>query len=157
MYYALVDSLLSYGLASYGRTFKTYLDKIKALQIRFMKLMVDKKTKIKCKSSNYEQLFLECKMLPVHEKVVLTLALEQLCNDEFKNVVSNQRLTRNRDADMLQVPSYKNYYGKRCRKYLIPKIYNDLPSDVKNKCITKKLFKKQVSHFLISKLKIAIQ
>ena len=87
----------SYGLACYGNTFKTYLDKIKLLQIRFMKILVDKNTKIRCKNSSYEELFLECKMLPVHEKVVLLVALEQYGNEEFKNNIIRIRSQRNRN------------------------------------------------------------
>ncbi|KAI5631398.1 reverse transcriptase (RNA-dependent DNA polymerase) domain-containing protein [Phthorimaea operculella] len=84
VYFALVDSIISYGLGSYGQTFKTYLNKIKSLQKRFMKLLVDKKVKARCKDSDYEQLFIECKMLPVHEKFALFTIVEQFGCDEFK-------------------------------------------------------------------------
>lgn len=56
VYYALADTLLFYGLCCYGRTFKTYLDKIKNLQIRFLKIIVGKSIKQQCKN-NYNLLF----------------------------------------------------------------------------------------------------
>lgn len=43
VYYALTESILSYGLSTYGLTFNTYLDKIKNFQIRFMKVLAARK------------------------------------------------------------------------------------------------------------------
>lgn len=152
VYYALVDSLLSYGLVSYGRTFKTYLDKIKALQIRFMKLLVDTNTKRRCKLSNYEELFLECKMLPVHEKVVLWIAVEQYGCEEFKTYFTRTRPVRNRVYKVYDVPTSNNYFGERSRKYLVPKIFNDLPIDLIRNCLTKTSFKNAIQRFLLQSL-----
>ncbi|CAG9118906.1 unnamed protein product [Plutella xylostella] len=49
VYYALVDAIIDYGLSCYGCTFPSYLDKIKTLQIRILKTLVDKNTKHNCK------------------------------------------------------------------------------------------------------------
>lgn len=149
VYYALVDSLLSYGLACYGNTFKTYLDKIKLLQIRFMKLLVDKNTKKRCKDSEYEELFLECKMLPVHRKVMLLLAIDNYCKDEFKIRTVCIRPQRNK-CKRYVVPTCNNYYGRRGRKYLVPTIYNDIPSELESSCTTKVSFRNKVEKFLFS-------
>lgn len=148
IYYALADSLLSYGLACYGNTFKTYLDKIKSIQIRFMKLLVSKNVKNRCKNSNYEDLFLECKMLPVHERVVLSLALEQYDNEEFKTYITHTRSQRSRSMRCV-VPMCNNYYGRRCRKYLVPSFVNSLPLDIENSCLTKTSFKKKLIKYLL--------
>lgn len=42
VYYALVEAIISYGLSSYGCTFKSYLDKIKQItfSIVFFKSLV---------------------------------------------------------------------------------------------------------------------
>lgn len=148
VYYALVDSLLSYGLACYGNTFKTYLDKIKLLQIRFMKLLVDKHTKKRCKSSDYEELFLECKILPVHKRVVLLLAVEQYCSDQFKIKTVCNRPQRNKTAARFVVPTCNNYYGRRCRKFLVPMIFNNMPSDLESSCTSKISLKNKMTRFL---------
>lgn len=157
LYYALANSLLSYGLTCYGRTFKTYLDRIKSLQIRFMKLLVDKKTKTRCKKSDYEELFVECRMLPVHEEVGMLLALEQFNKDEFKNYINRPRLTRTISKKMLEVPSCRNnYYGKRSRKYLVPKLYNEIPYDIRE-CKSFRMFKCKLKTYLLNKIKLPPQ
>lgn len=57
---ALVDSILSYGLR-----FKSNIDRSENMQIRFLKLLVDKKkTKVKC-NGDYRKIFRICKILPV--------------------------------------------------------------------------------------------
>ena len=151
VYYALVDSLLSYGLTCYGNTFKTYLDKIKNLQIRFMKLLVDKQQKNRCKSSNYEELFKECKMLPVHERVVLSLAVEQYCSEKFKSIVIRTRSQRsNNNLERFVVPTCNNYYGRRCRKFLVPVIFNNLPPNLESSCTTKSSFKRTLFKYLFA-------
>lgn len=157
VYYALVDSLLSYGLACYGHTFKTHLNKVKALQIRFMKLLVDKKTKYRCSMSNYEKLFIECKMLPVHERAMMLTLLDQYGSDEFKNYVSNRLTTRNATNKILTVPTCKNYYGKRTRKYLIPKLTNTLPLELKTKNTSKKVFKRLIRDFLLQRVEESLR
>nr|XP_049692387.1 uncharacterized protein LOC126053696 [Helicoverpa armigera] len=64
LYLSLVESIISYALDSYGLTFKTYINKIESLQIRFLKLLVTKKTKLNCKG-DYRKLFKICNILPV--------------------------------------------------------------------------------------------
>ncbi|XP_048482765.1 uncharacterized protein LOC125489779 [Plutella xylostella] len=126
VYYALADSLMSYGLGCYGLTFKTYLDQIKQVQLRLIKYLTDKKTKDKCKS-DYYQLFNICKILPVHNKVKYLLALESYYSKDYKVPLSHSHFTRSRAKGKLSQPSSINYYGERTREYLIPKICNKYP------------------------------
>jgi hypothetical protein len=66
LYHALAESVICYGLNAYGRTFKTYLDKICNIQIRIIKnLLVDKKTK---GNGYYKLLYKKLKIMPIHEK-----------------------------------------------------------------------------------------
>lgn len=153
VYYALVDSLLCYGLTSYGRTFKTYLDKLKLIQTRFLKLLVNNKVKKKCKSSDYEELFIECKMLPVHDKVTLLIAVQQFCSDEFKICINKPIGRRTVSKKVYEVPTYSNYFGQRKRKYMVPIIFNDLPPTLNTNKLTKRSFKNQLQKRLLIVLK----
>ncbi|KAG7302273.1 hypothetical protein JYU34_013767 [Plutella xylostella] len=89
VYYALFDSVVSYGLSSYGHTFKTYLDEIKSLQIRCSKFLVDKKTKLSC-NHEYDKLFNICKILPIHEKVKYVTHIENINNVKSLDCVSHK-------------------------------------------------------------------
>lgn len=149
VYYALVDAIIDYGLSCYGCTFPSYLDKIKTLQIRILKTLVDKNTKHNCKS-NYEQLFGICKILPIHEKVKMLIVLENYNNDSHKKHIDHKITTRKISDKKFIVPNKNNYYGERTRMVLVPSIYNDLP--VSLRCmnnVTKKTFKKHVNNHLL--------
>ncbi|KAF9812085.1 hypothetical protein SFRURICE_021442, partial [Spodoptera frugiperda] len=69
--------IIGYGLSCYGLTFKTQIDHVKQLQTRFLKYLVSKKVRLKCKP-NYEKLYNICKILPVHTKVEYLIAMEHL-------------------------------------------------------------------------------
>ncbi|KAG7311954.1 hypothetical protein JYU34_001379 [Plutella xylostella] len=143
VYYALAESIISYGLSSYGCTFQSYLDQINAIQKRLIKLLVDNKTKRNCRP-DYDKLYGTCKILPVQEKVKLFILLEEYNSSEFKTPISHCISTRKVVNKKLYVPKICNYYGSRTRKYLVPKILNDLPDDVRNNTFTKPVFKKKV-------------
>lgn len=143
VYYALADSLLSYGLSSYGRTFKTYLDQIKQLQIRFLKYLIN------TKDIEYDKLFPKCKILPVHVKFKLLVAIEQYnCND-YKVYRSSSHITRSIKNKKLLVPKFKNYYGQRTRQYLTPKIYNSIPFLLECTNLCKVTIKNKLKQFLL--------
>lgn len=125
LYYALADSIITYCLSSYGLTFKTYLDRIKQLQIRLLKYLVTKKTKLKCKP-HYEKLFKICKIIPVHMKVEYLIAIEQFHINKYKDTRSHKYSTKLAKKGKYVIPSITNYYGKRTRQYLTPVIYNKI-------------------------------
>lgn len=125
VYYALADSLISYGLIVYGRTFKTYLQDIKKLQIRLIKFLVSKKVKKKC-NKEYEKLFTICKILPIDKKVDYLISLEHYFSDEFKVPIENKYKTRSVREKRLEQPKINNYYGERISKFLVPKVFNKI-------------------------------
>lgn len=150
IYHTLVESILSYGLSSYGRTFSSYLEDIKQLQIRFLKLLVDKKVKENCQK-NYINLFHVCKVLPVHEKVKLLIALEEYRKLDFKKTLTHSHITRAVSKNKYDVPRTINYYGQRTKAYLVPKICNELLS-VKEDELSKYAFKRKIQQLLLSKV-----
>ena len=75
LYLALADSVVNYGLSSYGRTYKTYLMDIHKLQLRLLKTIVPKNIKTKYKD-NYEKLFKYCNVMSILEKVKFLMLTE---------------------------------------------------------------------------------
>ncbi|KAG7300160.1 hypothetical protein JYU34_015709 [Plutella xylostella] len=126
VYHALADTMFSYGLSCYGLTFKTYLDKIKQLQIRLIKYLADKKTKDSC-DGDYDKLFASCRILPVHCKVKYLIAIETYYSDDHKTLVNHRYVTRSANNRKFIQPKANNYYGQRTRRYLTPKICNNIP------------------------------
>lgn len=148
LYHALADSVISYGLVAYGRTFKTYLNRIYNLQLRLIKNIVDKKTRQNCKGK-YHILFKKCNVLPVHVKIKYLLAIYQYKCPTYKiGKTYNRNFRKTSSRKMFVEPrSLNNYYGQRTRGYLIPRIYNRIISE--NECETKNIFKSKVKACLM--------
>lgn len=93
LYIALAESVISYGLTSYGRTFKTYLAKIFNLQLRLLKSIIPKPIKLRY-IDNALGVFQFCGVLPVHEKVKVYLLTEQFENSDIKIPITHNIITR---------------------------------------------------------------
>ncbi|XP_050554492.1 uncharacterized protein LOC126911441 [Spodoptera frugiperda] len=132
IYMSLVDSIMSYALGSYGLTFKTNLDKLEALQTRFLKLLVTKKTKSNCKG-DYRKLFKICKILPITLKHKYLLLVNHHGTQEHTlTYVNNTLNTRSMAAGRFNVPRVTNYYGDRTLNKRIPYLLNNLPADIRS-------------------------
>lgn len=152
LYSSLAESIIDYGLSSYGRTYKSHIDKIYLLQLRILKQIVPKKIKTKFQN-NYSELFKFCKVIPIHERVHKILLIENYFNDKLKCqklYESNQLKTRNMLKPKLTLPSYNNLYGKRKLNYMIPQLINNLPNNVKDTITTKNIKNKLKQFFLDS-------
>lgn len=121
LYNALVDSILSYGLDCYGLTFKTNINKLESLQIRFLKLLVSEKIKNSCKN-DYKKLFKICKILPVGTKVKYLLAVNSHGSQKNLQLVEHKHSTRTISNGKYVVPRVSNYtteIGHLKNEYLI--------------------------------------
>lgn len=126
LYYALADATISYGLCAYGITFPTYINKIKALQIRLLKIIIDTKTKKEIEN-NYDKIFKICNILPVAEKIKSTLILEQFKIHTYKKKISHKRPQRKvSNKKTFVVPKVTNYFGRRTRQWVIPTYCNEI-------------------------------
>lgn len=151
LYHSLVESVISYGLNAYGRTFKTYLDKIYNIQIRILKnLLVDKHTKNSCKQ-NYKLLYKKLKILPVHEKVKYLISIDEYGLDRFKNIRIPLRNLRENSRKRYVEYYANNYYGQRTRKHMVPNILNQLSPTIEQ-CSSKQVFKNRLKKALLDRL-----
>lgn len=131
MYKALAESIVSYGLTSYGRTFKTYLDKIHNLQTRLLKLVVPKYVRNKYRD-NYTGLFKHCKVLPVQARAEYLFLIEHFDNTEIQIPVTYDVNTRQSKLKSLKVPRKNNFYGRRTASFTIPVLLNQIPKEIRD-------------------------
>ncbi|XP_048479101.1 uncharacterized protein LOC105391608 [Plutella xylostella] len=131
LYLALVDSIIGYSLHCYGLTFKTHIEKIEKMQIKFLKLIIDKKTKAKC-NHDYRILFETCNILPASLKHKYLLLVNSHGSEEHKIPIQHTCGTRGAVQGRYQIPYTNNYFGGRMLCKQIPKLYNELPVSIKN-------------------------
>ncbi|KAG7309316.1 hypothetical protein JYU34_005260 [Plutella xylostella] len=150
IYLALVDSIVSYALDCYGLSFKTHIDKIEALQIRFLKLLVDKKTQRKCQN-DYSQLFKILKVLPVSLKHKYLLAMNNHGSTEHITQHQHGIGTRMVTQGKYEIPRVNNFYGGRTLTKQLPKLLNDLPTEIRDET-NKARFSRLLKKHLLSKI-----
>lgn len=148
MYNALAESYIQYGLSSYGRTYKTYLDTIYRLQLRILKNIVSNNIK-KNLSNNDIELFKHCKILPVHMQVKFVLLKEQYFNESLKKSVVHPVYTRAVSANRLLTQRANNAYGERTTSFLVPRLINNLPYDLRDS-LTPTNFKYKLKEYCLS-------
>lgn len=154
LYHALTESTVGYGLAAYGLTFPSYLTKIKTIQKRTLKLLVDQETKCSL-NKDYDKLFKICEVLPIELKVRTLIILEKYnTSNTGTNLLDGckQRVypTRAASKNKLVMPRSSNYYGKRTRQWLVPRLLNDLPQDFIKKATSKVHLKKLLKRYYLS-------
>lgn len=147
LYKALVETTIQYGLSSYGRTYKSHLDQIYALQIRLLKTIVPKKIKLQFEN-NYHELFHYCKIIPIHDQIKYMLLCQHYFTESYKKYVFRTNRTRSAQNTTLHVPDYNNAYGKQMLHYQIPKLINELPSSVKSEITDQNIKSKLKQHYL---------
>lgn len=130
LYMSLADSVISYGLASYGRTFKTSLNHIYNLQLRLLKAIVPAKIKYKYKN-NYENLFNYCKVMNVFDKLDLAIVIQY--NENIPLLKKKKRPVNLRNLPYLsnfEIPTSKNEYGQRVWQSILPRVLNRFPIEL---------------------------
>ena len=155
MYYSHVHTHLHYALPLWGATYKSYLIMSKRLQNKFLRII--SKTKIRGRITpqhyKYEILKLEdlynCEIAKLmyqftHSKLPL--------NFKHYYVYSSHVLsysTRHTSSNDIFLPRFMSSKTQHSIKYIGAKIWNNIPSDLKNASYLK--FKESYKKFLLSK------
>ena len=147
LYKSLGESIISYGLSSYGLTFKTHLNAIYELQLRILKIIVPRKIKEYFKE-DYRNLFSYCKIIPIHEKVKYMVLQENYFKRDLQIKPVHHKMTRGAANPKLITPRYNNSYGKNRLDYKIPQLVNELPNSLITSLNTKNLKTKLIHYFL---------
>lgn len=152
MYSALGESIVSYGLSSYGRTCKSHLDKIYNLQLRILKKIAPNKIRNEFRNDD-KGLFSYYKTLPVHDNVHHTILKENYFKDEFNITRIYSKNTRQSSNPLLVTPMYNNLYGKFMLQYQVPTIINKIPKNIKD-LITIQNYKYKFKQYFLEKLNV---
>jgi hypothetical protein len=150
LYLALADSVIRYGLSSYGRSYKTNLINIFNLQKTILKNIVPKNIKMTY-SNDYSYLFQYCKVLPVQNIVKLSILKQEYNNiTKLNEYHRNSRLRSLSHTHRFVVPQIKNVYGMRTNNYLLPKIINSLPKHIQDLYLSNPIPIKDVNKYFMS-------
>ncbi len=155
LYYSLIYPYIDYGISLWGSTRATYINKIKTLQKRAIRIIM---------GSNYNahmtSLFAKLKILRVEDVYKLSIAKHMFSNKEgnlpkpLMNMYTNnssvhRHATRNRNKPHVCVRK-TSFISKNIR-HLGPKVWYDLPTDIteskSSNCFKYKLKKHMINGY----------
>uniref|UniRef100_A0A1B6LNH8 Reverse transcriptase domain-containing protein n=1 Tax=Graphocephala atropunctata TaxID=36148 RepID=A0A1B6LNH8_9HEMI len=145
IYYAHINSHLTYGLAIYGGTTKNNLDLILRLQKQAIRIMLklDPKTSVK-------EYFSQLDILTVYDRYIFECILcvkNQFHNLNFRSTYHTHN-TRNRNE--INLTQHNLSFFTKKATYMGSKFFNHLPYTLKEN-VDKKCFRKQLKEYLVKK------
>ena len=157
IYYAFVHPHLLYAIEVYGNTCSSYIDKLSKLNNKLLRIL-----QYKSFQSHAPDLYFEFNTLPItllHEQQVLILAHKIVHHPlsvpelfiDYLNTNESVHTHNTRNKNNMHLPRANTGYGLKCLKYKIPKLWNDLPKDLKEQSSIY-TFKKELKMYLITKL-----
>lgn len=129
VYSALIESVMSYGIQSWGRANQTDLDKIKKIQDRIIKLLLSEKYNNKFKTMEEKYKYTE--ILTVNSLYKYKLIKINYFTYLHTQTQENQTQSRNLRQNKRHIPLTYNKYGERLNDVAVPQIFNNLPIRVK--------------------------
>ena len=148
IYNALVESIIRYGIESWGGTANTHMKKIENVQKRILKSFHRKKQKT-IESNIYKLNY----FLPASQLYEYVIIINNFFSCLYKTPVQHEQMTRQITTGQLKIPSFKNEYGKRTRDFIIPYIFNKMPNEIRQ-LTTYGQIKKQTKDWLLNELNL---
>lgn len=142
MYHALVESHLQYGIVGWGGILKTHLAHLVVLQKYILKIIFDRD-----RSFSSELLYKESGVFDLRQLFCYRiLCLQFKLKGSLKNI-EHQHFTRYKQHKLLQLDRAQKNMGQRSQSYIAPRIYCNLPNDIKN-AFNIDSFKKKIKKWL---------
>lgn len=142
IYFALVQSIITYAIPIWGNTFETAIHPLKILQKRIFKIMIKKPLLYPS-----ESLFLEIGLFNIQLLYVQNTLIFIKKNVMLKKKISHQYNTRINSLEHMKLEKPNNSTYSRSVDYFGIKLYNILPYEIR-KIHSLILFKRKVTSFI---------
>ena len=143
VYCALVESVVRYGLLSWGNTTKTYLDTVQRQQKRILKAISGRNIENRQEPLAY---FRHFNVLPAEQLFKFVLIMSFRKNNDFRGAQEHGYGTRG--VGRFIEARYTNEYGRQMFEHTVPALFNRLPERAKEADSISD-FKKQVKLWLL--------
>lgn len=147
VYKSLVESILRYGIIGWGGVAKSILEPLQRIQNQIIKIIYSKNIRY-----TTDILYNECKLFDIRQIYSSVLLLNQFKNKNQMLFISHDYHTRSNMNKNQIILKSKKTIGQRYFKYYCSKIYNILPSTLRNKK-SYLLFKKSVNTWILENRK----
>lgn len=127
LYYALVQSILTYGLIGWGGAYTCNIKPLQILQKRILKIIFNLPLRFPT-----EQLFKHCRILNLRQLFYASATVYLAKNRMFNEVISHNHETRKKARQNIREPMANRTIGQRSYYYIGHKIYNVIPSELRD-------------------------
>lgn len=129
VYYALVESLLSYGIIAWGGTNFSHIEPIYKVQKLILRISYFKPARFPS-----EVLFKEIEVLSLRQLYVERVLNYFYNHPQLKHSIDHSYQTRNCNVNV-KTPKMNKTFGQKHAVYLSCKLFNKLPNDIKTEKI----------------------
>lgn len=144
VYYALCQSLLTYGIAAWGGAFKTNLSPLQTIQNILLRIILKKP-----RLYPTIQLYQNAMVLNIYHLYLQSILILYQQHPSLRTPIPHSYETRHRTLQSVSVPKVTKTFGQNHFMFHAPKIYNKLPLEIKS--ITHiHTYKKQISKWLLT-------
>lgn len=143
VYYALVESLISYGIIIWGGAASITVDPVYKVQKLLLRVMNRKHPLYPS-----ELLYRECEVLNIRQTFIYKAVIHLHTNPNIHQRRLHTHSTRIRDTQLL-LPKVNKTFTQRQANYAATKVYNQLPAEIKQH--TRFRFKKELQIWLINR------
>lgn len=144
IYYALVESRLSYGILGWGGIANSHLKKLEILQRWFIKVMFKKE-----RTYSSELLYSEARILDIRQIYFLRANIFQYKNKALSRFTDYTYETRNKSKKSLKISFCAKSVGQRSLAFMAPRFFNSLTLSLKNTSTIYK-FKKDLKTYTLN-------
>ena len=146
VYFALVDSILRYGLLTWGSAAQCHRQNVINVQDRIVKLFSQNRREVYNRWGGYSFL----RALPLDRLYVFKIVMEYYYEDSYRRQPPRVRSTRSNSDIRYLVPFSLNSYGEALPEVVVPVVFNNLPLSLKVlPMLPKNMLKKYVKEVLI--------
>lgn len=128
VYCALGESLLLYGLLTWGCATHGHLQRITSIQNYMLKIIMPVYVN---HDNSINFIYQYCNFLPFMQLFTFRTMLRYYFCEEFRKKIEHSKNTRLQKRITYYTPNYINKYGKRQISILVPSILNLFPDDLK--------------------------
>ncbi|KAJ8947516.1 hypothetical protein NQ318_004993 [Aromia moschata] len=125
LYFALVESRLTYGILAWGSIGYTHLKRLEVIQKKILKIIYSREAPY-----SSEELYRESEVLDIRKLYFLSVILYQYKNKNSLLDIKHNYPTRCR-LNTYQVPSCHKTIGQKNLLHLGPRLYNSIPENIK--------------------------
>lgn len=131
IYHSMVESILRYGIRTWGHSSIINIKFIQNLQTSIIKKIV--KPSIYKQRNNLKLLYGSEGLLPIKGLLWYIIIMDNSGESTYKKLLVHSHTTRFTENKGLKIPRISNKYGSRTLEYMIPLIYNKLNKNIKLK------------------------